>query len=77
MTRATVELPDKLHNGLKQLADQRHVSVAELLRDAAEEIYREDIADLRTGHQRLSEYRSGAVVAESYATYRTKRLKER
>lgn len=44
--RTTLYLPEELHHDLLELARQRRSSMAELLRAAAEEIYREEFKRL-------------------------------
>ena len=56
MTRTMVYLEDQLHRRLKHLAVERRMSLAALIREAVDSLYREDIEDLRIGRQRLAEY---------------------
>ena len=73
MTRTMVYLPDGLHRNLKHLAVERRTSLAELVREAVDVLYKEDIEDLRIGHQRLKEYAAHPTRAMSYTTYRARR----
>jgi len=41
--RTTIFLPDELHTGLRHLAVERRQSMAQLLRDAVETVYRRDL----------------------------------
>ena len=73
MTRTMVYLPEELHRNLKHLAVERGTSLTELVREAVDVLYHEDVEDLRIGHQRLAEYRAHPERAASYATYRSHR----
>lgn len=75
MTRTMVYLPDEIHRGLKHLAVEQGTSLAELVREAVEMLYREDMEDLRVARGRLHEYLKRPERAIPYASYRAKRLK--
>ena len=75
MTRTMVYLQDEVHRRLKHLAVEQHTSLVALIREAVEALYREDMADLRIGRQRLSEYLRHPERVTSYAEYRTQRAK--
>lgn len=51
MTRTTIYLPDDLHGGLKHLALERRQSMADLLRQAVEKVYKEDLKDLQAARK--------------------------
>lgn len=51
MIRTTIYLPDELHSSLKHLAVEKRQSMADLLRHAAEQVYQEDLADLRAAQK--------------------------
>jgi predicted transcriptional regulator len=51
MMRTTIYLSDEVHNGLKHLAVERRQSMANLLRQAVEEVYKNDLADLRAAQK--------------------------
>ena len=76
MIRTTIFLPKDLHNSLKHLAVERQCSMADLLREAAEQLYKEDLADLRAArkawiaHLKVSDK---AVSARQYFSKRSKR----
>lgn len=71
MKRTMIFLPSEMHSGLKRLAVERERSVAELIREAVVQAYREDLEDIRDAEQELAKYKKGI----DYASYRTKRLK--
>ncbi len=60
--RTTLYLPEGLHDDLKQLARLRRSNMAELLRAAAEQTYRDDLQELRRDpfrRERLNNVRIG------------------
>jgi len=71
MRRTMIFLPDEVHQGLKRLAVEQDRSIAELIREAVAQVYREDLEDLRDAEEELAKYRKGI----DYASYRAKRLK--
>ena len=75
MMRTMVYLPEPLHKAIKHLAVERGTSFAKLVQEALESLYKEDIEDLKIGHERLAEYGSHPEKAAAYSTYRAKRLK--
>jgi hypothetical protein len=68
-----VYLPDELHRAIKHLAVERRTSIAKLVAEALEVLYKEDIEDLKTGHERLWAYLGAPSKAISYSSYRAKR----
>ena len=76
MTRTMVYLPDSLHRAIKYLAIERHTSMAKLVQEALESLYREDIEDLETGRERLTAFLQHSSKASPYSDYRAKRLKK-
>ena len=73
MTRTMVYLEDELHRKLKHLAVERRTSLAALIREAVDSLYREDMDDLRIGRQRLADYLKHPERSIPYATYRARR----
>jgi predicted DNA-binding ribbon-helix-helix protein len=77
MIRTTIFLPKDLHASLKHLAVERECSMANLLREAAERLYEEDLSDLRAArwawatHSRVAER---AISAKEYFAKRKKRV---
>jgi len=51
-----VYLPDGIHEGLRQLAFDRRVSMAELIRRAVEAAYGEVLEDIRDAEEELAGY---------------------
>lgn len=69
MIRTTIYLSDELHAGLKHLAVERRRSMAELLREAVEEVFRKDLADLASARKAWRTHRErprAAVPARDY-----------
>ena len=73
MTRTMVYLENDLHRRLKHLAIERQTSLAALIREAVDRLYREDVEDLRIGRQRLADYLEHPEQSIPYASYRTRR----
>ena len=71
MTRTMIYLPEQMHRGLKHLAVERESSLTELVREAVEVLYKEDLEDLRIGRTRLRDYRAHPERAVPYTRYRT------
>ena len=76
MVRTMVYLPEGLHKAIKHLAVERGTSLAKLVTEALEVLYREDMMDLKAGRDRLDSYLSHPQKAVSYESYRSKRLKK-
>jgi hypothetical protein len=76
MIRTMVYLPDPLHRAIKHLAVEQGTSIAKLVTEALESLYRQDIADLKVGRERLDSYLAHPEKALSYSTYRSQRLKK-
>ena len=73
MTRTMVYLEDTLHRRLKHLAVERRTSLAALIREAVDALYREDVEDLRVGRRRLANYLKYPERSIPYAAYRARR----
>ena len=76
MIRTTIFLPQDLHSNLKHLAIERHCSMADLMREAVERLYKEDLADLRAARKAWgmhSKVADKAVPARAYFAKRTKK----
>ena len=76
MIRTTIFLPQDLHANLKHLAVERHCSMADLLREAVEQLYKEDLADLRAAREAWathSKVADKAVAARGYFSRRSKK----
>ncbi len=77
MVRTTIYLPEHLHHNLKHMAVERHHSMAHLLREAVEEVYEQDMKDLRKAHQAWKvhlRHPGKAVSARAYFAKRSKRV---
>jgi predicted DNA-binding protein len=69
-----IYLPEEIHEGLRRLAFEEKTSIAELIRRAVEQAYREDLEDVRDMENELACYRAHPETAVSYKEYRRKRL---
>jgi Arc/MetJ-type ribon-helix-helix transcriptional regulator len=56
MKKTMVYLPDEIHEGLRRLAFDRRVSMAELIRRAVEAAYGEVLEDIRDAEEELAGY---------------------
>ncbi len=56
MKRTMIYLPDRIHLGLKKIAFEHNLSIAELIRRAVERAYGEDIEDILDGEEELAKY---------------------
>ena len=75
MIRTMVYLPEALHKAVKHLAVERGTSLAKLVTEALEALYREDIEDLGMGRERFQAYLKSPEKAVAYSDYRNKRSK--
>lgn len=75
MIRTMVYLPEALHRAVKHLAVERGTSMAKLVTEALEALYKEDMDDLAIGRERLEAYLKYPQKAVPYSDYRTKRSK--
>mgnify|MGYP001615927316 FL=1 len=69
MKRTTIFLSDEMHKGLRYIALDHNVSMAELLRNAVENVYKDDLKDILLAREaRKEHYRSPkrAVEASGY-----------
>ena len=53
MIRTTIYLPDTLHRGIKMMAAANGKSMAVLLREALEQVYDEDLSDIRLAEEAM------------------------
>ncbi len=56
MKRTTIFLREDVHKGLKHLAIEKDVSMADLLREAIENVYKEDLKDILFAREARKEY---------------------
>ena len=73
MVRTMVYLPEPLYRGLKHLAIERRTSLTGLVREGVENLYREDLEDLKVGGKRLKELLAHPERAVPYLEYRSRR----
>jgi predicted DNA-binding protein len=73
MFRTTVYLPERVHRGMKQLAAARSMPMADLLRDALEQVYKDDLADIQAADEAMREYRKNPKSAIGLREYLAKR----
>ena len=64
-----VYLPDELHRGLKHLAVERGTSLAKIVQEAVEVLYKEDLEDLRIGRERFRDYLKDPQQAIPYTEF--------
>ena len=69
MKRTMIYLPEQTHQGLRKLAFEANTSIAELIRQAIDIVYGEDVADIQDMEEELAKYRASpdsAVDLERY-----------
>jgi len=69
MKKTMVYISEEMHKGLKELAFEKDISIAELIRRAISVVYGEDIEDIRDMEGELARYRirpDSAVELEEY-----------
>lgn len=74
MKKTMIYLPEETHEGLKRLAFEARTSIAELIRQAIDQAYHEDLEDIRDMEDELAKYRADPSSAIDYAEYRRQRL---
>ena len=77
MKRTMIYLPEQTHQGLRKLAFEANTSIAELIRQAIEIVYGEDVADIQDMEEELAKYRAhpeSAIDLESYLRQRKVRV---
>ena len=77
MKRTMIYLPEQTHQGLRKLAFEAHTSIAELIRQAIDIVYGEDIADIQDMEAELAKYRThpeSAIDLERYLHQRKVRV---
>ena len=75
MKKTMIYLPEETHEGLRRLAFEEKTSIAELIRRAVEQAYREDLEDVRDMEKALAHYRAHPETAITFEEYRRRRLK--
>lgn len=75
MVRTTIYLPEVLHNSLKHLSIEMHCPMADLLRKAVEETYRQELKDLCAAQKAWKAHLKNPGKAISAHDYFAKRAK--
>ncbi|HUU62837.1 MAG TPA: CopG family transcriptional regulator [Dehalococcoidia bacterium] len=77
MKKTMIYLPEETHEGLKRLAFEARTSIAELIRRAIDQAYKEDLEDIRDMEEELAKYRAdpgSALDLEEYLRQRKARV---
>jgi len=77
MKKTMIYLPEETHEGLKRLAFEARTSIAELIRRAVDQAYKEDLEDIRDMEEELAKYRAdpgSAIELEKYLRQRKARV---
>ncbi len=77
MKRTMIYLPEQTHEGLRKLAFEANTSIAELIRQAIDKVYSEDIEDIQDMEEELTKYRAhpeSAIELEKYLQQRKARV---
>ncbi|MBI2831932.1 MAG: hypothetical protein HYX79_06725 [Chloroflexi bacterium] len=69
MKRTMIYLPEDTHKWLRKFAFESNRSVAELIRQAIDIVYGEDIADVKDMEEELAKYRANPESAVDLETY--------
>ena len=73
MKRTMIYLPEQTHEGLRKLAFEANTSIAELIRQAIDAVYSEDIEDIQDMEEELIKYQAhpeSAIELEKYLRQR-------
>ena len=73
MKRTMIYLPEQTHEGLRKLAFEANTSIAELIRQAIDTIYGEDIEDIQDMEKELIKYQAhpeSAIELQKYLRQR-------
>ena len=77
MKRTMIYLPEQTHEGLRKLAFEANTSIAELIRQAIDAIYGEDIEDIQDMEEELIKYQAhpeSAIELQKYLRQRKARV---
>ena len=69
MKRTMIYLPEQSHQWLRKLAFEANTSIAELIRQAIDMVYGEDIEDIQDMEEELAKYRAHPEAAIDLETY--------
>jgi predicted DNA-binding protein len=72
MKKTMIYLPEETHEWLRKMAFESKTSIAELIRRAVAQAYREDLEDIRDMEEELANYDPETAI--SYQEYRRQRL---
>ena len=73
MKRTMIYLPEQTHQWLRKLAFEANTSIAELIRQAIDMVYGEDVEDIQDMEEELAKYRAhpeSAIDLERYLRQR-------
>ncbi len=73
MKRTMIYLPEQTHQGLRKLAFEANTSIAELIRQAIDTVYGEDIEDIQDMEEELAKYQAhseSAIELDRYLRHR-------
>jgi predicted DNA-binding protein len=73
MVRTTIYLPDDVHRGMKMMAAANGKSMADLLREALERVYKNDLADIHAANEAMQEHRKNPGSGVSLRQHLAKR----
>ena len=73
MVRTTIYLSEDVHRGMKMMAAAGGQSMADLLREALERVYKDDLADIHAANEALKEHRKHPNSDISVRDYLAKR----
>ena len=77
MKRTMIYIPEQTHQGLRKLAFEANTSIAELIRQAVDIVYGEDVTDIQDMEEELAKYRAhpdSAIDLEAYLRQRKVRV---
>jgi predicted DNA-binding protein len=77
MKKTMIYLPEETHEGLKRLAFEARTSIAELIRRAIDQVYQEDLEDIKDMEEELAKYRAApgsGIELEEYLKQRKARV---
>ena len=69
MKRTMIYLPEQTYQGLRKLAFEANTSIAELIRQAVDKVYGEDVIDIQDMEEDLAKYRAHPEAAIDLETY--------
>lgn len=70
MKKTMIYLPEETHEGLRKLAFEHRLSIAELIRRAVDSVYGEDIEDIRDMEEAMESPEEESITLDSYVAKR-------